>query len=119
MDKAETGVKRLAAMLSGLLLAFAAALPGTADARFELSPPSSASQQAKAGCSDALAVESVRASEPGRDDDGSGPAPDAAVFTSIEALPSIGKACHFALAPKASAAGTAGAPYQARAPPLM
>lgn len=119
MDKAETGMKRLTAILSGLLLAFAAALPGSADARPELSPPSTASQLAEAGCSDALVVESVRASEPDRDDDRSGPAPDAAVFASIPSLHAFGTLCHDALPPSVSAAGMAGAPYQARAPPRM
>lgn len=119
MDKAETGIKRLTAVLSGLLLAFAAALPGSADARPDLSPPSTASQQADAGCSDALVVESVRASEPERDDDRSGPAPDAAVFASIPTPHAFGTACHDALAPSVSAAGIVGAPYQARAPPRM
>lgn len=119
MDKAETGMKRLTAMLSGLLLAFSAALPGSADARPELSPPSTVSQQAAVGCSDALVVESVRASETERDNDRSGPAPDIAVFPSVQGLPFIGEACHAALAPSASAAGIVGTPYRARAPPRM
>lgn len=119
MDKAETGMKRLTAMLSGLLLAFAAAIPGAVDARPDLSPPSTASQQAEAGCGDALVVENVRASDAERDDDRSGPAPDAAVFAPLPALPSAGGSCHDALAPSAPAAGVAGAPYQARAPPRM
>ena len=119
MDKAETGMKRLTAMLSGLLLAFAAALPGTADARPELSPPSTASQQAETGCSDALVVESVRASETERDDDRSGPAPDAGILGSDPTLTASVAACVHAPAPAASAAGITGTPYQARAPPRM
>jgi hypothetical protein len=119
LDKAETGMKRLTAMLSGLLLAFAAALPGAADARPQLDPPSSASQLAAAGCGDALAGESVRASEQERDDDRSGPAPDAAVFTPTTERPSPGASCRPLPAPSAPAAGLAGALYQARAPPRM
>ena len=119
MTKAETGMKHLAAMLSGLLLAFAAALPGAAEARSELSASFAANLQADSGCNDALVTESVRATGIDREEDRSGPAPDAAIPHIFADVPALAGSCSGVAAPAAIRGGIASAPYQARAPPRM
>lgn len=119
MHKAETGMKHLAAMLSGLLLAFAAALPGVAEARSELPTSFAANQQADVGCNDALVTESVRATEIDWEDDRSGPVPDTAIPHTIADVPALAGSCSGVATPVEIQGGIASAPYQARAPPRM
>jgi hypothetical protein len=119
LTKAETGMKHLAAMLSGLLLAFAAALPGAAEARSELSASFAANLQADAGCNDALVTESVRATEIDREDNRSGPAPDTAFPHRSTDVPALAGSCSGVATPAPIQGGIASAPYQARAPPRM
>lgn len=119
MHKAETGMKHLAAMLSGLLLAFAAVLPGAVEARSELSTSFAETQQAASGSNHALVTESVRTVGADREDDRSGPAPDTAIPQAILLATALAGSSSVAPAATVFLGGVAAAPYQARAPPRM